>query len=548
MDAFNSLMGTMNGILWHDFALYIVLASGILFTFWSGFSQYRALTHGSKVVLGKYDQEGGSGALTHFQALSAALSATVGLGNIGGVAIAIALGGPGAVFWMWVVGFLGMALKSTEVVLAMLHRNTDDPDNPQGGTMWILRRTAEQQTGLLKVFSLFMAGVFCVCVLAMGITGGNMFQAWSVGDITQAYLGVPPWVSGVILAVIVGLTILGGVRRIGQVAGLIVPVMCGIYVVAGLLVVFLNIGELPSIVASIFSSAFSGTDAQGAFIGGSAGYAFMWGMKRALFSSEAGMGSAPIAHSAVKTKEPVREGVVAGLEPFIDTIVVCSITAFVLLSTGIWNRDADAQLIKPLAFSELSNGTWQANPSHLPINHGFSEGESVFVIAASEHNEQTQSNQIKVSGTVTDKQIAWSTVSSSDAPVVKDSGIYANYIGATLTAKAFDSSISNLGLVVFIAVWFFAISTMISWSYYGEQASVYLFGPNSVTAYRIIYCLLAVVACSGIVKTTMELDNISALGAGMMLWVNIPVTLILGYKAISAYKAYIDRLKAGEFD
>ncbi|MFT7126809.1 MAG: AGCS family alanine or glycine:cation symporter, partial [Pseudoalteromonas tetraodonis] len=136
MDLFNSILGTLNGILWHNIALYIVLASGVLFTFWSGFSQYRALTHGTRVITGKYDQEGGQGAITHFQALSAALSATVGLGNIAGVAIAIALGGPGAVLWMWIVGFLGMALKSTEVTLAMIHRNTDDANNPHGGTMW----------------------------------------------------------------------------------------------------------------------------------------------------------------------------------------------------------------------------------------------------------------------------------------------------------------------------------------------------------------------------------------------------------------------------
>lgn len=547
MDLFNSILGTLNGILWHDIALYIVLASGVLFTFWSGFSQYRALTHGSKVVLGKYNQEGGSGALTHFQALSAALSATVGLGNIGGVAIAIALGGPGAVFWMWIVGVLGMALKSTEVTLAMLHRNTDDPENPQGGTMWILRKTAEQQTGVLKAFGLFMAGAFCISVLSMGITGGNMFQAWSVGDITQEYLNIPPWISGAILAVVVGATIIGGVKRIGQVAGLIVPVMCGIYVVAGLLVVFMNIGELPSIVASIFTSAFSGTEAQGAFVGGSAGYAFMWGMKRALFSSEAGMGSAPIAHTAVKTKEPVREGVVAGLEPFIDTIVVCSITAFVLLSTGIWNRGADLELAQAPSF-QITDAGWQAAPSLLPADHGLSEGTGVFLIAAADDNVSTGSNQVKVSGTVTDGKIDWAAVSQETKPSVSDNGVYANYIGATLTAKAFDTSVGGLGWVVFIAVWFFAISTMISWSYYGEQATVYLFGANSVTPYRVIYCVLAIVACSGIVKTTLELDNISALGAGMMLWVNIPVTLILGYKAISAYKAYIARLNAGEFE
>ncbi|HRP62184.1 MAG TPA: amino acid carrier protein, partial [Phycisphaerales bacterium] len=309
MDILNVILGGINSILWHNYVLYIVLGTGVLFTIWSAFSQYRALTHGSSVIRGKYDDKNDPGAINHFQALSTALSATVGLGNIGGVALAIALGGPGAVFWMWIIGIFGMALKTTEVTLSMLYRNTDDPENPHGGPMWVAKEGFKRLgfAGLGTV----VGGIFCITLIISAITGGNMFQAWNVAEITATYFPtVPKPFVGILLAVIVGAVIIGGIKRIGAVAGRLVPFMCGLYLLAAILVVVMNLGEVPNMLRLIFTSAFSTAEAGGAFLGGTAGFAFLWGMKRALFSSEAGQGSAPIAHSAAKTDEPVREGVV----------------------------------------------------------------------------------------------------------------------------------------------------------------------------------------------------------------------------------------------
>jgi len=550
MDTFNSIISQINGLIWHDYVLYGVLITGLIFTVWSGFGQWRALTHGTRVVLGKYNQDGGSGALSHFQALSAALSATVGLGNIGGVAIAIALGGPGAVFWMWVVGFLGMALKMAEVTLTMLYRRTDDADNPHGGTMWVINDVLAEK-GMATLGKL-IGGLFCVTVLVFTFAGGNMFQAWNVGDITRSYFDVDPLISGIILAIIVGAVIIGGIKRIGSVAGTIVPIMCGIYLIAGGYVLVTNAAIIPDLFVMIFEGAFSGTQAQGAFVGGTLGYAFLWGMKRALFSSEAGLGSAPMAHAAAKTHEPVREGVVAGLEPFIDTIVVCTMTALVILASGLWNRPASAELTNTHAFINTAETTWQASDA-VVSDEQLSVGDTVFSIIEADPNQDTGNNLKKLFGEIVNENgvtlIRWNTLTSNAPPKFRDLGVYHNYVGATATAKAFDSAEDGLGKwMVTIAVWLFAISTMISWSYYGEQGIIFLVGEGAVLPYRLIYCGLAIVACTGFIQTTAQLGNFSDLGSGLMLLVNIPITLLLGSYAMRSYRHYIDRLKLGEFD
>jgi len=336
MQGFNDWMVWLNGVLWHNVVLYIVLATGILFTIWTRFGQATALTHGWKVIRGQYDDPADPGAINHFQALSAALSATVGLGNIGGVALAIALGGPGAVFWMWVVGLVGMALKMTEVTLSMLYRNTDDPDNPHGGPMWVVKQGIARMNPRYAWAGSLVGALFCITLLISTITGGNMFQAWNVGEITESYFGIPSVFTGIVLAIVVALVIIGGIKRIGNVAGHLVPVMMALYILGGLFVLAVNLEHIPSMFALIIQGAFSSVEASGAFIGGTAGYAFLFGMKRALFSNEAGQGSSPIAHSAAKTPYPVREGIVALLEPMIDTIIVCTMTALVIVTSGAW--------------------------------------------------------------------------------------------------------------------------------------------------------------------------------------------------------------------
>ena len=358
MSALMRWLEAVNAVLWHDYVLFTVLGVGVLFTLWSGFGQYRALTHGVAVIAGRYDRRDDPGAISHFQALSAALSATVGLGNIAGVALAISLGGPGAVFWMWVTGLVGMALKMTEVTQAMLYRNVDDPANPHGGAMWVVSKGLARFHPKLAPLGVAIGGLFCVTLLISTVTGGNMFQAWNVADITRSYFGVPALWTGVVQAVLVGLVILGGIRRIGTVAGKLVPLMCGLYLVAGLAVIVARLPAVPEVFRLIFASAFAPSEAQGAFLGGVAGWAFLRGMQRALFSNEAGQGSAPIAHAAAKTDEPVSEGVVALLEPLIDTLVICTMTGLVIIMTGAWDDKHPTTM--PISSGDPSTAPWEA--------------------------------------------------------------------------------------------------------------------------------------------------------------------------------------------
>lgn len=553
MQAVDDVLSAVNAVLWHDIVLLAILGAGILFTIWTGFAQYHALTHGVRVIRGRYDSTGGPGAITHVQALSAALSATVGLGNIGGVALAISLGGPGAVFWMWVVGFIGMAIKTVEVTLAMLYRDTTDGAEPHGGAMWVSKRAFAAWSPRLAGTGVVVGGLFCVTLLVSTFTGGNMFQAWNVAVVTDQSFGVPGVVTGVILTVLVGLVIIGGIKRIGSVAEKIVPAMCGLYLLAGLYVLVACADRIPEMLRLIVASAFGPADASGAFLGGTFGYAFLWGMKRALFSNEAGQGSSPIAHAAARTSEPVREGVVAGLEPFIDTLVVCTITALVILCSGAWNRGPTAELAALPPITAHADGRWQMAPTPLPDRAGgWPEGEHV-LFAVARVPSKASTTLVRVDASVTNTAAGyvatWEPIASNGAPVLRDGGVFTHYAGAALTSHAFDRVQPGLGTwLVSIAVWLFAISTMISWSYYGEQGAVFLLGRKSVLPYRILYCALIFVSCIGIIKTDEALDAWTGLGTGVMLLVNLPLTLLFGGTAVRAYRRYIRRVRAGAFD
>lgn len=607
MDKLHAILDVINSVLWHDWVLYVVLGTGVLFTFWSGVSQYRALTHGVSALRGRFDRPGDPGAISHFQALSTALSATVGLGNIGGVAIAVAMGGPGAVFWMWVIGFFGMALKSTEVILAMLYRRTDNPEEPQGGTMWVAKEGFARM-GFPR-FGRFAGGVFCITLIISAITGGNMFQSWNVAEITHGYFpSIPRFAVGLTLAILVGLVILGGIKRIGAVTGMLVPFMCVLYLVGALVVIGLNLDQVPSVFLLILSSAFSPAEASGAFVGGTAGYAFLWGMKRALFSSEAGQGSAPIAHAAARTSEPVREGVVAGLEPFIDTIVVCTLTALVILLSGAWNRAPDAsfetipgmRLAQQLVVDEdgveriLVGSVLERDPEKVAfLNASPARGEDAYRVwpaalvrsvgpalgrwipverelpAKDEESERligswTPGSLVFLSGEVDgvgrrihgtirlvedSLLVAWAPIRADAAPVIREPGIYSDFVGAALTGHAFDRVVPGLGMwMVTLVCWLFAVSTIIGWSYYGEQGVIFLAGRRGVIPYRLAYTALVAVATMGFIRTDEQLDQWTALGTGVMLVANIPVMLVFGYQAMRAYKDYIRRLDAGEME
>lgn len=549
MDAFWSLVDLINAALLSVPMLIGLLGVGLLFTLWSGFCQYRSLTHGVALCAGKgIETAHGHGALTHFQALSAALSGTVGLGAIAGMALAIDFGGPGAVFWMWVVGIVGMALKTTEVTQALLFRDVSDPHDPHGGTMFTARNGLASLGPRWRPVGKVVGLVFCLALLLFAVTGGNMFQTWSVADTTREYFGVPQWVTGVVLAAATGAVILGGIRRIGAVVDKLVPLMCGVYVLGGLVVLFANAEHLPDMFRAIFRGAFSGTEGVGAFAGGMMGTAFMWGMKRALFSSEAGLGTAPTAHSAVKTPEPVTEGVVAGLEPFIDTIFVCTVSGLAILSSGVWQRGPAYEWPEPPAMVEVAAGHWEprlqlsreATPEELR-----GAATPVFVMA------DVAGVRTRIYGTAhrqaESTTFTWMAIPAATAPGFAEPGVFADYRGSTLAAKAFDSVYEGLGRwLVTVTIWLFALSTLITYGYYGEKGLVFLGGARFIKPYRWVWCVIAASATFGFIDTSVQLDAISTVGMGFMYAINLPLMVILGHKAMGAYHDYFRRLKAGQ--
>ncbi|MBS0207669.1 MAG: sodium:alanine symporter family protein [Planctomycetes bacterium] len=548
MQHINHLIDYAVSWLWAEYTYVALLAIGLLFSLWSKFVQYRALTHGVALVRGRYDDRADPGALNHFQALSTALSGTVGLGNIGGVALAIAAGGPGALFWMWIAGVLGMAIKTVEVTLAMIYRDVSDPDNPRGGAMWVIDRGLGEEDGPARKFvARCLASLFCGALALATITGGNMFQSWNVANITEAYFNVPALASGVAMAVVTALVIIGGIRRIGDVTGRLVPAMCGIYLIGGIVVLVIEAANVPALLFSVVKHAFNPTEAQGAFLGATVWFSLTTGLKRAFFSNEAGQGTSPIAHAAAKTKEPVREGIVAGLEPFVDTCLVCTLTGLVLLATGTWNREAVGKFAGRVGVD--------TNVSMLPpplADQPWDEGTQFFALV--EHAGAKSSDARKLSrleGTIVaarddTTEIDWAPL--PEGAQVVDSGIYLDLTGATLTGHAFDRSVPGLGKwLVTISCWMFAISTLISWSYYGEQATAFALGTWAVTPYRAAFCVLCAVATiPGFITTDAHLGNLADLGSGCMLFTNVPIVVLIAPRAISAIRDYFRRFRAGE--
>jgi AGCS family alanine or glycine:cation symporter len=327
-----------------------LVVGSIFFTVRMGFINFRGFKHAIDVVRGKYDNPDAEGEVSHFQALSSALSATVGLGNIAGVAIAVSLGGPGAIFWMIIAGFLGMSSKFTECTLGQKYRETRPDGRVMGGAMFYLTKGLAEK-GFGK-FGKVLAVLFAILCIGGSFGGGNSFQVnQSLNAVQESipWLADHRWVFGLIMAVLTGLVIIGGIRRIALTAEKIVPAMCGIYLITCLVVLFRHASEIPAAFGTIIDSAFNPSAAWGGFIG-----VLVIGFKRAAFSNEAGVGSAAIAHSAAKTKYPVREGIVSLLEPFIDTIIVCTMTGLVIVITGHYEGGIAADIAKP--FAEANKG------------------------------------------------------------------------------------------------------------------------------------------------------------------------------------------------
>lgn len=434
-----------------------LMFGAVFFTLRFRFINFRGFRHAIDCVRGRYSRPEDPGELSHFQALSAALSATVGLGNIAGVAVAVGLGGPGAVFWMTVAGFLGMTSKFAECTLGQKYRVVRLDGRVSGGPMHYLK-DGLAELGLPSLGKA-LAVIFAILCIGGSFGAGNMFQANQSYSQLISVIGVEHstaagTIFGVGLAILVGLVIIGGIKRIGQVAGLLVPFMCVTYVLCGFLILFLNAEHLFDGMKTIVRLAFT----PDAAFGGVAG-AIVQGFKRAAFSNEAGIGSASIAHSAASTPEPVREGLVALLEPFIDTIIVCNMTGLVLVVTG--------------AYATPAAGT-----------------------------------------------------------------------GIAMTSWAFATVLPWFPALLSLTAFCFAFSTMISWSYYGEQCWAYLLGLRSILAYKILFLISVWLGCVIEFKNVIDFSDLMVLGMALP---NIAGIILLSGKIKSELDAYWGKLKRGEF-
>jgi AGCS family alanine or glycine:cation symporter len=340
----------LNGYVWGWPMIVLLLGTGVLLTVLTGAVQFRYLPFALREVLGKLTQKSaGPGTVSPFQAVATALASTVGVGNIAGVATAISIGGPGSLFWLWVSGLLGMCTKFAEIVIALHYRERDETGTMRGGAMYTLKNGL----GLPWLGTIF---ALLVSLAAFGI--GNMVQANSVADSLRATFGIAPSISGIVMAMLSAAVILGGLKRIGEVTEILVPVMALFYLGGGLVVLVRYASEVPAAIGLVFEGAFSGSAATGGFAGATVMMALRYGVARGLFSNEAGLGSAPMVHAAAQTDHPVRQGLYGIFEVFVDTILVCTVTGLVILSTGVWSGGATGAALAGEAFSVGLPGTW----------------------------------------------------------------------------------------------------------------------------------------------------------------------------------------------
>jgi AGCS family alanine or glycine:cation symporter len=493
---FNLLDGFLGSAFWFPYAL---LGVGAFFTIYLKFPQIRFFKHAWLVVTGKYDNANEPGDTTHFRALTTALSGTVGTGNISGVAFAIFLGGPAALFWMWATAFLGMTTKFVEVTLSHKYRVKTEDGTMAGGPMYYMDRRLNMK---------WLAVAFAIATVISSFGTGNLPQSNGIATSMESTFGFSPVVVGGVLSILLGLVILGGITRIAAVTSRIVPIMALIYIIGAFAVIFANIENVGPAFASVISDAFTGSAAAGGFLGATLAYAFNRGVNRGLFSNEAGQGSAPIAHAAAKTKEPVSEGMVSILEPFIDTIIICTLTGLVILSSGVWKE-------KHQNIFDRSDMTFMAGE----YDESNSEDTNKLFLYFNkvEGNEVTNfTGEIQVlNGTATTggftllnsrsfaENVTYSVGSTEDPFTgilnVDDGALVKQTIvvegkslvhSANLTAIAFTRGyFGEFGkYIVSIGLLLFAFSTAIAWSYYGDRAMTYLLGPRSVMPYRVIYC------------------------------------------------------------
>jgi AGCS family alanine or glycine:cation symporter len=560
MELLENILNTLSDYIWNrgipvageevPWVVVALLGTGLFLTVKLGFLQLRKLGHGFAVTSGIYDDPAEPGDVSHFQALTTALSATVGIGNIAGVALAIHWGGPGALFWMWVTALVGMATKYTEVTLAQRYRDVEKEDRDpykwegtvSGGPMYYIERGLGPSWKPLAVFFAGMLGTTAFLT-------GNAIQANTVADTVKTTLGLPVWVTGLVTASIVAMVVIGGITRIGRVTGILAPLMAVIYVTGALIIIALHIDEVIPTFGLIFREAFNPT----ASIAGSGAGIFLltmiWGVKRGLFSNEAGQGSAPIAHAAAKTDEPVSEGVVALVEPFIDTIVICTMTGLVIIMTGVWNIRVPTELTLDrgdISFVvEEADGGYESFDGAAQI--GVANGGYIDTGAGS---VEVAWHEVVVEGLYTDEEqtmLFSGIVDTGRKLAVADDGteypsLYGNAAesGAPLTMIAFQHGLpGNIGLyIVVVSVFLFAISTAISWSYYGDRCANYLFGHRAVLPYKFAFVTMHFV---GAILTLAVAWTLGDVFLGIVILPNLLALILLSGKVKQMTVSYFER-------
>ncbi|MCV2884239.1 AGCS family amino acid carrier protein [Aestuariibacter sp. AA17] len=489
------LDGNLGGAVWFP---YVLLGVGLFFTIYLKFPQVRYFKHAWKVVTGKYDKKDAAGDTTHFRALATALSGTVGTGNISGVAFAIFLGGPAALFWMWATAFLGMTTKFVEVTLSHKYRVKTEDGTMAGGPMYYMDRRLNMK---------WLAVAFAIATVISSFGTGNLPQSNGIATSIEATFGIEPWIVGSVLGICLALVILGGIQRIAAVTSKIVPVMAVLYVIGAFAVIFANIENIGPAFAAIVGDIFTGSAATGGFLGATIAYAFNRGVNRGLFSNEAGQGSAPIAHAAAKADEPVSEGMVSILEPFIDTILICTLTGLVILSSGVW-QEKHQNVFERTSLKIVEgnyNETLEEDRHDLfkylnqVSGHGVEHyNGNIEVVAGKAVNQgytiiHARSIAEDVVFTVGgDDDLYTGNLKVVDGDILKDNIVLSGKSlihSAALTTKAFTRGyFGDYGqYIVSIGLLLFAFSTAIAWSYYGDRAMTYLLGPRSVMPYRVIY-------------------------------------------------------------
>ena len=500
MDSVNNILvwvdGFLGGSAWFP---YLLLGTGVFFTIYLKFPQIRFFSHALRIVRGRYEKDDMEGDTSHFQALTTALSGTIGTGNIGGVGLAIYIGGPAALFWMWATAFLGMTTKFVECTLSHKYRVVDDDGSIAGGPMYYMER---------KLNMKWLAVAFAVATLICSFGTGNMPQINNIATSVDSTFHIPPWITGGVLAVLLALIIIGGIKRIAKVTEKIVPFMSVVYLIGAFAVIVFNYENIIPSFRQIFGGVFTGHAAVGGFLGSSFAYAFTKGVGRGLYSNEAGQGSAAIAHSAARADEPVSEGMVAILEPFIDTLVICTITGLTILSSGVWLEKisnefqrADMEIIEGV-YSEDDSEQVQKLATH--INRGEEDrvvgftGELVLLdgkIAGGQNLTVIHARSIAEDMIFSvDGKTVGGVVNVVDGQL-KDKKIEVRgrslVHSAVLTAEAFKRGyFGDWGkYIVALGLLLFAFSTVISWSYYGDRAVTYLFGTKFVLPYRVVYII-----------------------------------------------------------